>query len=661
MPFLDILKSALKVPPLRHGDWESLRRALLARSLCMLVPVIAVYAALVLSLGHPVLPAAAGLANAILVLLLLHLRPTWRRALTWYLGLALAGLLWLSTSLWQGPPPAPALVIAALLGVLGLMLDGAALGSALFASALGLILLSFLSQPPAEEAARYAVLLQGVLACMLFLPSLGWFHGLRAGQRDLIQASQALLRQRDERQMLTLAVFHELSHAQIRLARLAAGREALDWEAMMGEAAHVQERTLEIRRLRDTFEDQPEPPPAELEFKRGVIIVFLALCGGVALSLSAYRLLHGLPWLWRGLAFLGLSGAGAYALRGGRAVPRWLLWSPVLLVPALLSFDLAQAWGRRLPPGTSFIQLGILMAGFLLGWRSALALALGSLALLGGALLALDPEPLRQSAQFAAVQLLGACMMMAICLQGLLWQNAVVALQDERHRELALGMLQRRRLLGTLFHDAANPLMALLGLCEQGRSGMGQPGDEARARRLVSRLGELLRDSQAWLMAEDPGERPGLSAVALEPVLAGVADLFQERLSAKRLGLSLEVEAGLRATAQAAVLRDSVLGNLVSNAIKFSRPGSNLELEAHAQSGEAVIELRDRGPGLDPGLLAALERGQDLPSSAGTSGEAGLGLGLALAREHLQRMGGRLELAERAGGGTVARLWLKAA
>lgn len=657
----DILKSHLKIPVLHDGDWEMLRRALLARSLLMLLPVIAVYAAITLWLGHSALPALAGLACAVSVLLLLPFRPLWRQGLTWALGSALLGVLWFSASQWQGSQPAPALVIAALMGVLGLMLDGAALGAFLFCGALLLLLQVLFALPPGEKGQELAVGLQAGVACALFLPSLGWYHGLRAGQSGVAVASQSLLDQRDERQMLTLAVFHELSQAQGRLAQVAGTAGPLPWPALVEESAHMQQRMLEIRRLRDTFEDAPAQAPAELEFKRGVLLVLLGVCGTLSLGANAFRWLHGLPGLWHALLVLPTCAAGLYALRGGRPAPGWLIWISVALAPVLVASDLLQDWGRSLPPTASFLQLGILIAGFLLGGRSALSFALGGVLLIAGAAAALPTAALREGAQFAAVQILSASMMLAICLQGLVWQRAIVSLQEERRRQLALGLLQRRRLLGTLFHDAANPLMALLGLCEQGRSGLGQPGDEARVRRLIQRLGELLHDSQAWLMAEDPAERPGLSAVELEPLLAGVVDLFQERLSVKRLGLSLEVEAGLRVTAQAAVLRDSVIGNLVSNAIKFSRPGSSLELLAHAQDGGAIVELRDRGPGLDPDLLAALERGQDLPSSAGTSGEAGLGLGLALAREHLQRMGGRLELAARAGGGTVARLWLKPA
>jgi signal transduction histidine kinase len=286
---------------------------------------------------------------------------------------------------------------------------------------------------------------------------------------------------------------------------------------------------------------------------------------------------------------------------------------------------------------------------------AALGVALGAAALLAA------PAPLPGHWQYLLVLVLGFAMLMLICLQAVVWQGQLLRLLELGGRELAQSLAQRRRLLGTLFHDLANPLTALLGLCEQARAGMASEADPARARRLAQRLHELLEGSQAWLMGDGADDGSLLQTVALEPVLAGMADLYQESLAAKRLGLSLSAEAGLQARAQGAVLRDSVLSNLVSNAIKFSRPGSLLELDAMALDGQVCIELRDRGPGLEAGLREALEAGHDLPSQAGTHGETGSGLGLALAREHIQRMGGRLELLDREGGGTLTRVWLKAA
>jgi len=69
------------------------------------------------------------------------------------------------------------------------------------------------------------------------------------------------------------------------------------------------------------------------------------------------------------------------------------------------------------------------------------------------------------------------------------------------------------------------------------------------------------------------------------------------------------------------------------------------------------IVLGDSGPGLPAEVLGHLNQEGALPSQLGTAGERGQGYGLQLAQEHLERMGGRLELSARAGGGTDAIAW----
>jgi signal transduction histidine kinase len=90
--------------------------------------------------------------------------------------------------------------------------------------------------------------------------------------------------------------------------------------------------------------------------------------------------------------------------------------------------------------------------------------------------------------------------------------------------------------------------------------------------------------------------------------------------------------------------------NLVRNAVEASPPGGDVEVEARDGGGEAVIEVRDRGPGLTPEAQASLFR------PFFTTKERGTGLGLALAKKVADAHAGRLEVAARAGGGTVARL-----
>jgi two-component system, OmpR family, sensor kinase len=91
------------------------------------------------------------------------------------------------------------------------------------------------------------------------------------------------------------------------------------------------------------------------------------------------------------------------------------------------------------------------------------------------------------------------------------------------------------------------------------------------------------------------------------------------------------------------------LDALVENAVRYGGG----DVTVHAEPG--VLEVRDRGPGLDPEELDAVferfHRGR-----AARSGAPGTGLGLAIARELARRWGGEVELVNRPEGGAVARL-----
>ena len=111
-----------------------------------------------------------------------------------------------------------------------------------------------------------------------------------------------------------------------------------------------------------------------------------------------------------------------------------------------------------------------------------------------------------------------------------------------------------------------------------------------------------------------------------------------------------------------------VLVNLVENADRAAPPGTALELVAGrhpAAGGQVRLEVRDRGPGLPASTSA--ERGGGTgaaPSRAGedpTSDVPHRGLGLEIARSLAKANAGSLELMERPGGGTLARLDLPAA
>lgn len=103
-----------------------------------------------------------------------------------------------------------------------------------------------------------------------------------------------------------------------------------------------------------------------------------------------------------------------------------------------------------------------------------------------------------------------------------------------------------------------------------------------------------------------------------------------------------------------------VLMNLLSNAIKYNRPAGRVEVSAVAGEREHAIVVRDTGRGMTPRQLAGLfEPFNRL--GAERDGIEGTGIGLSIAQQLTQHMGGRLEVSSRPGQGSEFRLWLPSA
>jgi len=90
------------------------------------------------------------------------------------------------------------------------------------------------------------------------------------------------------------------------------------------------------------------------------------------------------------------------------------------------------------------------------------------------------------------------------------------------------------------------------------------------------------------------------------------------------------------------VLRN--LRNLLTNAVKFSRPNSAIQLLLKEENGAAVLSVKDNGVGMTPDQLNALIQQTNNSTTAGTGNEKGSGLGVFLVHELLKPMQGRLEI-----------------
>lgn len=101
-----------------------------------------------------------------------------------------------------------------------------------------------------------------------------------------------------------------------------------------------------------------------------------------------------------------------------------------------------------------------------------------------------------------------------------------------------------------------------------------------------------------------------------------------------------------------------VLDNLLTNAIKFSKPGTTIKLRAHCVPGRLIFGLSDQGPGIPPDELPKLFVEFGKTSVRPTAGESSSGLGLAIARRLVETHGGAISVDSTVGVGTTFSFWL---
>ncbi len=206
--------------------------------------------------------------------------------------------------------------------------------------------------------------------------------------------------------------------------------------------------------------------------------------------------------------------------------------------------------------------------------------------------------------------------------------------------ELAAEEQRRRDLIGDVAHELRTPIASARGYIEGLEAGVFEPGPEAwrvlgeqtgRLERLVDDLATLWRAESRELRLE---LAPVDGAAALEAARAR-----HQAAAAARSITILTHHAPLRLVADPVRLAQ-VLDNLVGNALRYGRDGGSVSLGLAAAGREAVLTVRDDGPGIAPAdLLRVFDRLYRAdPSRSRDSG--GSGLGLTITKSLAEAMGG---------------------
>ncbi|MFW5698635.1 MAG: ATP-binding protein [Planctomycetota bacterium] len=208
-----------------------------------------------------------------------------------------------------------------------------------------------------------------------------------------------------------------------------------------------------------------------------------------------------------------------------------------------------------------------------------------------------------------------------------------------KQEQLSEESARQRELLHVLCHDLANPLSSLSGALELLQADHTQLEDllpvfdlaTTHARRIID-LVRSLRGLEEHSLQLEP--------VVLREAIDDALVLVGPRARVKHIDIRVAVDPQIAVRAERTSLTSSVIANLLTNAIKFSRHGAAVEVTTTCNDDTVELRVIDHGVGIPDALMGELFILAAATSRPGTDGETGTGFGLPLVRKFVEAYGG---------------------
>ncbi len=204
---------------------------------------------------------------------------------------------------------------------------------------------------------------------------------------------------------------------------------------------------------------------------------------------------------------------------------------------------------------------------------------------------------------------------------------------------------ERKELLHVICHDLVNPMAYIVGvldLADGDPTVFEQMKDRMRSAMTngINMIG-MVREMRAL---EEGKLHFDLEHINLKHILDESIHMFKQKLSKKVLELVIRVDENLHVYAERVSFVNSVLNNIITNAIKFSYPDTKIVIDGSLNSDTATISIKDTGMGIPENLLQDLFNINKPTSRPGTDGEQGTGFGMPLVKKFVMAYDGEINV-----------------
>jgi two-component system phosphate regulon sensor histidine kinase PhoR len=221
----------------------------------------------------------------------------------------------------------------------------------------------------------------------------------------------------------------------------------------------------------------------------------------------------------------------------------------------------------------------------------------------------------------------------------------------------------RREFVANVSHELRTPLSIFHGYLENLIDAPNMPRKEQAEifdilRKHSRRLNALLEDLLTLARLESRQEKLVRVPLELPALLRSVAGDWDQKLTAKKLKLTIEAPDDLPHVTADTQRLEQVLHNLLENAVKFTDAGGTIHLRARRLQGEIEVRVEDTGLGIPPSDLPHIFERFYRADKARTREHGGTGLGLSIVKHIIQLHGGSVAAESKYGKGTTIILHL---
>lgn len=218
---------------------------------------------------------------------------------------------------------------------------------------------------------------------------------------------------------------------------------------------------------------------------------------------------------------------------------------------------------------------------------------------------------------------------------------------EESEEKLSELNANKDRFFSIIAHDLRSPFTTLIGYTEIIKEDFDNISREELKESIDTihntskRIYNLLENLLSWARMQT-GRMP-FQPLKLDVsiICKDVISLFEENAKSKNIDLSYMSQPNLYVYADKNMF-DTVIRNLVSNALKFTPDGKTVVVTANTVGNFVEISVSDTGLGMKPDIVSKLFKLDQHVTTLGTTGEKGSGLGLILCKELVEKNGGKI-------------------